>query len=331
MDGGVDTINDLGSFLEPPGWVHQLVRGEDRGEWLAVTPQVAVRTVACREFSIVSARVSGAVRMSALQLQRVTVAAYDSIATQLASMSAGHAVRIWNFIPRILAPLGDLPHRYMVFNAGRFAVYTKWYASVDEVRRCAVTASGVGHFGEDLLVHCLAASRPGRPLENPRQVPSSGYSDRYGPMPPCFARATCLRLSGDRDVLLVAGTASVTGEDTIHPANLAAQAEEIFLNLAAIVGCAEGIQPEACINGHYDELLDQFRKLRVYVVRPSDVGKIRNIVEHRFQSLDEVEYVHARLCRPDLLMEIEGVADVRRLAELGASNGWRADRVPATT
>ena len=268
--------------------------------------------------------------MSALQLQEAIVVAYDSIAGRLSGMSAGHAVRIWNFIPRILAPVGELPHRYMAFNAGRFAVYTKWYRSVDEVRRCAVTASAVGHFGDDLLVHCLAATQPGRPLENPRQIPSYRYSDRYGPMPPCFARATRLRLRGDRDVLLVAGTASVTGEDTIHAADLPAQVEEVFLNLAALVGRAEGVGLEACTNGQCSELLDRFRNLRVYVVRWRDVGRIRTIVERRFPSLEEVEYVHVRLCRPDLLLEIEGVADVRRPAE-PVGNGSRTAYVSATS
>ena len=322
-DGGVGTINDLGAFLEPPRWASQLIQGEGRGEWSKVAPQIAVRTVACQDFAMVSARVVGAVRMSALQLQQATIVAYESIASQLAEMSAAHAVRIWNFIPRILEPLGDLPHRYMAFNAGRFAVYTKWYESIAGVRRCAVTASGVGHGGDDLLVHCLAASRPGRPLENPRQTPSYRYSDRYGPMPPCFARALCLRLPNDREVLLVGGTASVTGEDTVHPANPAAQADETFLNLAAIVGCAEGIGAEVCINGHCTELLDRFRTLRVYVVRQRDVGEIRTIVERRFPSLDDVEYVRACLCRPDLLVEIEGFAELRQLASTGVGNECR--------
>ncbi len=323
-------MNDLASFLEPPGWARQLVRGEDRSEWREVAPSIAVRTVTSGEFAFVSARVSGAVRMSALRIQQATVAAYDSIASQLAGLSANHAVRIWNFIPRILAPLGELPHRYMAFNAGRFAVYTTWYRTIDEVRRRAATASAVGHSGEDLLVHCLAANRPGRSLENPRQIPSYGYSDRYGPMPPCFARATCLRFPGDRDVVLVGGTASVTGEDTIHSADLPAQVEEIFLNLAALVGCAEGVPVDACMNGHCSELLERFRNLRVYVVRRRDVGQIRNIVERRFRSLDGVEYVHADLCRPDLLLEIEGVADVRRLAEPAAGNGRHTGRGLAT-
>ena len=146
-------------------------------------------------------------------------------------------------------------------------------------------------------------------------------------MPPCFARALCLRLPNDREVLLVGGTASVTGEDTVHPTNPAAQADETFLNLAAIVGCAEGIGAEVSINGHCTELLDRFRKLRVYVVRQRDVGEIRTIVERRFPSLDDVEYVRACLCRPDLLVEIEGVAELRQLASTGVGNGYR---VPTT-
>ena len=39
-------------------------------------------------------------------------------------------------------------------------------------------------------------------MENPRQTPSYRYSERYGPSPPCFARATLAALSPDDEEYL---------------------------------------------------------------------------------------------------------------------------------
>src|SRR6187455_2321525 len=106
--------------------------------------------------------------------------------------------------------------RYMVFNAGRFAALEELHGGRGELERSVASATGVGHKGEDLHVHCLATRAGGRAVENPRQVPAYRYSTRYGPVPPCFARATEVASYGSR-TLLVAGTSAVQGEDSTHP------------------------------------------------------------------------------------------------------------------
>ena len=47
----------------------------------------------------------------------------------------------------------------------------------------------------DLMIDALSAASPGIAVENPRQIPSYRYARRYGPRPPCFARATLLSAS----------------------------------------------------------------------------------------------------------------------------------------
>ena len=37
------------------------------------------------------------------------------------------------------------------------------------------------------VIHCLAADRPGAAVNNPRQVAPYHYSQRFGPLPPCFS------------------------------------------------------------------------------------------------------------------------------------------------
>ena len=80
----------------------------------------------------------------------------------------------------------------MVFNGGRFAACEHWHGSPNDFDHTLASASGVGVLGRALAIHCLAADDAGEPVENPRQVPAYKYSRRYGPRPPCFARATRL-------------------------------------------------------------------------------------------------------------------------------------------
>src|SRR5690606_8127364 len=123
--------------------------------------------------------------------------------------------------------------RYMIFNAGRYAAYTQWN-DCRGLPSDIATASGVGHTGTDLFVHCLAGRVCGIPVENPRQIPAWKYSQQYGPFPPSFTRATLLR-DKEIDRLFVGGTASICGERSRHFANLKQQTRETLLNLAAVI------------------------------------------------------------------------------------------------
>jgi chorismate lyase/3-hydroxybenzoate synthase len=222
-------------MTNPPRWVRELMNGHD-AEWQPVTTEIAVRTVDAGMYALVSAVVGNAVSLDADQLEHQTSKVYELIGNRLCTCNSGHPVRVWNFIPGILEPLGDLKHRYMAFNAGRFRAYASWFEGADAFDRAVPTASGVGHSHQDLVVHCLAAQMPGQPIENPRQVPSYRYSSRWGPLPPCFARATRIEMAANgHPWLLVGGTASVRGEETVYPDDLAGQAEETLQNLTALV------------------------------------------------------------------------------------------------
>jgi len=165
----------------------------------------------------------------------------------------------------------------------------------------------VGTWGEDLVLFCLAAEAPGTPNENPNQVPAYRYSRKFGPLPPCFARSTLVRAAGV-SLLLVGGTASIRGEESMHVGHLELQAEETLRNLAALVRSAFGG------DGTDSDLecgvwLDRLRELRVYHPRLADRGQILTLIQERFRCLKRVELIRAELCRPELLVEIEGVAE----------------------
>ncbi len=292
----------------PPDWVVELT-GPLEGSWQTADGGYSFRLHDAGQLAIASVQVPSVISCDATALRRVTTAAYTTIAELLRSCRARYPVRLWNLIPGILDPLDDQPHRYMAFNAGRYEAYLQWFETEQRFCREVPTASGIGYPGPDLLIHCLAAELPGQPVENPRQVASYCYSKRYGSLPPCFARATRITTpDGQAEWLLVGGTASVKGEETVHSDDLRSQCAETFSNLASLVS-AKVSQDEATDPAVLRQLA-AYRHLRVYYVQQHDLPIISQLVESSFTGLDSLEYLQAELCRPRLLVEIEGVAEL---------------------
>jgi enamine deaminase RidA (YjgF/YER057c/UK114 family) len=282
--------------LAPPPWAARLVAGAAQ-RLVARADSVAVTVHDAGRFTLATARVGGASALDDPSFERCTAEAYRALADVVRARPARHPLRFWNHIPAIRR--SDQPglDRYMVFNAGRYAACSDWFGSPDAFDRLLPTASAVGHDGHDLVVHALAGEEGGVAVENPRQVPSYRYSRRFGPRPPCFARGTSVRWheSGGATIL-VGGTASIRGEDSVHRGDLRAQAHETFENLGALVRSAGAPG------------LGSFESLRVYYVHAADRDAITRTVAEAFPHLRDVEYVTADLCRPELLVEIEGVA-----------------------
>jgi chorismate lyase/3-hydroxybenzoate synthase len=156
----------------------------------------------------------------------------------------------------------------------------------------------------------LATDAAGAAVNNPRQVAPYHYSQRFGPLPPCFARATRVASSG---LLLVGGTASVRGEDSVHIDDLVSQCRETYVNLAALVSAAVGKKLTPSVK--LPRLLSAFRDLRVYHSDRVHAREIEQSVRTSFPNLGRLEMLHADLCRAELLVEIEGIADLSELKE----------------
>jgi chorismate lyase/3-hydroxybenzoate synthase len=247
--------------------------------------------------------VTGARALDVLTFQQAVMDAFAAVFDQLAPAGAVHPVRFWAFVPDIHARLEPDLDRYMVFNAARFAAYSAWYGGRDTFPRALATASAVGTSGEDLVLHCLAAETAGQPVENPRQVPAYRYSRRFGPLPPCFARATLVRPRGSAPLLMVGGTASIRGEQSMYVGDLAAQVEETLANLASVASAATGgDEPDGAA-------LARYRHLRAYHRRPEDREEVERRLSAAFPALASLELLSAELCRPELLVEVEGLAD----------------------
>ncbi|MEM9882067.1 MAG: Rid family hydrolase [Planctomycetota bacterium] len=273
------------------------------------------RTAYGSRFAHAEARVAGADRLDDLQLQHAAAEAYRLIRRALQDGPAQHPVRFWNFIPGIVDAAADARlDRYMVFNAGRYAALADWFHAGDREQLAPhiATATGVGHPDADLVVHALADRHPGTPVENPRQRAAYRYSKAYGPLPPCFARATVVDLDafppldlgpgradhGGRCVL-VGGTSSIVGESSVHAGDVAAQTHETLDNIDALLRHA-GAHGVATL-----------KAVRVYVVDPAYLDTVTRVIDDRLKHLaQQPDLVLAPLCRRDLGVEIEGLARV---------------------
>ena len=284
-----------------------------------------VSVVTTDRLAVLSTTITAARAMAANALRAHVADAYIAIGGALTALKRV-PIRFWNFVPGPGDPMGGGLDRYMVFNAGRFDGYTQWLcpsdvsrrgapsANADLSRRSAVsaeadlfgqllpTASAVGVITDDLVICCLASDTRGTPVENPRQKPAYTYSPRYGPMPPCFSRATIAELNGQRR-LLVGGTASIVGEDSAHVDDVHAQLEETLRNIAALIDAAAS---QAESGGALTRLLD----LRAYCARGEDAAMIHRVLAARCPRAERIELTIARVCRPELLVEIEGVAEL---------------------
>lgn len=301
------TIDDA----RPPSWVGELHGLASTTPAERARDNFTLRLAASDSYSQIEVSFGDVPAMDILTFQQTVAEAYRNIFELLGSLPTPYPVRFWAFIPAIHGDMGAGLDRYMAFNAGRFAAYSAWYGGREALSHSVATGSAVGFGRERLVLHCLAAAEPGAPLENPRQVPAYNYSRRYGPLPPCFARATRIAdRHGEGHRLLVGGTASIRGEDSLHVTDLGGQVRETLANLASLVCFACGGDQAKGGEPALEAWLPRFRELRIYRPRRADADRILDLVLPGFTGVSRVELLEAELCRAELLVELEGVAEI---------------------
>lgn len=151
-----------------------------------------------------------------------------------------------------------------------------------------------------LCIYFLAAKTPGLTIENPRQVSAYNYPTQYGPRSPSFSRALVKRW-GAATALFLSGTASITGHESRHVGALVAQVEESIENLKTLIHAA------ADSAGVNFELSQPCSILKAYLRHADDYSTVKDILNRRLGDENRVLYLHADLCRNELLFEIDGI------------------------
>jgi hypothetical protein len=263
---------------------HGCVRFASEGEWL----------YGCAEVD--DASVGG--------MQAAGRRAYADVFEVLARSASPHPLRLWNYFPAINADGGGA-ERYRQFNVGRQQAFLDAGRSAFDG---APAACALGTPGGPLRVYFLAGRRPPLPIENPRQVSAYRYPEAYGPRSPTFSRAALAELDATRTALFISGTASIVGHATLHAGDVRRQTAESLANIAAVRAVAAeraGLPfPAEALN------------YTLYVRVAADLAAVREVFEQSIGAAQpaarEAIYLHADICRADLLVEIEAHGISRR-------------------
>jgi enamine deaminase RidA (YjgF/YER057c/UK114 family) len=234
-------------------------------------------------------------------LLRATMTAYQEIFDVLTETRHGHLIRVWNYLPEINRET-DGDERYRHFNSARQTAFrNSGRSTVGSVPAASALGSPAG---SPISIYFLAARRPPKMIENPRQTSAYYYPPKFGTSSPIFSRACVLSESSGTN-LFVSGTASIVGHETIHHGDVGAQTRETLVNINALLDEANRVVGSA----HYS--LDEL-KFKVYVRRASDLGAIASALSATLHASASIVYLQADVCREDLLVEIEATGEARR-------------------
>jgi chorismate lyase/3-hydroxybenzoate synthase len=235
-------------------------------------------------------------RSEAEALQRATEIAYQEIFDLLDDTAHPHVIRIWNYLPNINRQTGG-DERYRHFNSARQMAFRK---SGRATMGTVPAASALGSpAGSPLSIYFLAARRPPKMIENPRQTSAYHYPPKFGRHSPIFSRA-CIWGESGGGRLFVSGTASIVGHETIHRGDVIAQTRETIVNIGALLEQANRLV------GSSRYSLDGL-KLKVYLRNSSDLPDVEATLAELLQPAASIVYLQADVCREDLLVEIEAV------------------------
>ncbi len=234
-------------------------------------------------------------------------------------LSSAHAsfrdvARVWLYQGNITEEEASGIERYRELNRAR----TDFFENIDfrsnpladasRDRSIYPASTGIGTLGHGLVTGCLALQTDRKDvrllsLENPGQTSAFDYPKEYSRKSPKFSRAMALRI-GDHLTTWISGTASIVDAATVHPGDPARQTEQTLDNIEKLIA------PENFARhgwGDAGASLRDLAKVRVYVKRPEDYEICRAVCERRLGATPAI-YAQADVCRPDLLVEIEGVA-----------------------
>ena len=289
--------------------------GVGRGTEGEVIERDSEHLVIVRHHGVTWAHCSGiAPQTSATGVYAHSINAFERMRDILAGRGIRYdqVFRTWLYLGDIVGPEGDT-QRYKELNRARTDFY-EGMAFIDErlaegAKRPVYPAStGIGMSDSDVVMGCIAISTDRDdvvflPLENPLLTSAFDYGKRYSPASPKFCRAMAV-VAGDCATILVSGTASIVASETKFIGDAVGQTGQTLDNIEALI--SEDNFARSGMAG-LGATLDGLAYVRVYIKHREDYEKVRDACEKRLGELPTV-YAIADVCRPDLLVEMEGVA-----------------------
>ena len=222
-------------------------------------------------------------------------------------------VRQWNYIENITG-ISEGIQNYQLFNDARSA----FYGSADW-RNGYPAATGIGCSAGGVTVSVYAvkdAEKISKPINNPIQVPAHKYSEKVlkegrdvVKTTPKFERA---RLLGD--TVFISGTAAIKGEKSEISTDPRLQSEAAIDVIEHLV--APGNIFPGCPRF-------RFEAIRVYIKREEDIPAIVSTISNHWKDVP-MFFLMADICRPELLLELEGIGTTRRFLECCCTDAGEA-------
>lgn len=225
--------------------------------------------------------------------------AYSSILNFINKKEFPHLIRIWNYFPEINTII-DSVERYQSFCVGRYAAYQ----NVTEFERTLPAATAIGSHGKDFIIYFIATTKGGVQVENPRQISAYHYPQKYSPKSPSFARAT-LKHWSSVTYFFISGTASIVGHETLHEENVLIQLEETLKNIEALVTTVRDTHQQPIHD------ITDLSLMKVYIRNPEHYNMIQEALSQRMGKNVAIIYLQGDICRSNLLLEIEAVAEFK--------------------
>lgn len=230
--------------------------------------------------------------------------AFESLGMLLksADFQVNSIVRQWNYLQYIIGFEGER-QKYQEFNDVRSDFYAHHFD-----KSGFPAATGIGTKQGGILIEFVAVKSEQiitKPVDNPEQISAHHYSENVLVGEECsvkttpkFERARYFQLF-DKKLIFISGTASIVGEKTVGVGDAEKQTEITIQNIQRLY--SDTILEKLSTK----KLNPKYGHARVYVKNRKDFPVIKKTFKKYFGKL-QVVYIIADICRPDLLVEIEG-------------------------
>jgi enamine deaminase RidA (YjgF/YER057c/UK114 family) len=224
-------------------------------------------------------------------------------------MDFSNVVRQWNYIENIVGFTGK-SQNYQIFNDIRSEYYSK-----SKFDHGYPSATGIGMDAGGIIVDFIAVREKNNttiiPIKSPVQSDAHQYSKdviafnekviKSAETTPKFERAKAM-VFDNKCLLFISGTAAIKGQISAEKDSAAAQTKLTIENIFHLV-TTENLYKHNFYNAK-SKVKPAF--FRVYVKNAPDFNSVRATCEKMIHNVPVI-YVKADICRPELLVEIEGV------------------------
>tara|TARA_B100001559_G_C16396682_1_gene573800 strand:- start:114 stop:1064 length:951 start_codon:yes stop_codon:yes gene_type:complete len=203
-------------------------------------------------------------------------------------------VKIWHYIPELLKTYPDKKTNYSLLCKSREMIYKKYYQN-----QSYPAATVIGIEGKKILIYFFAVKcNFYKTIENKRQVSSYNYPQKIFQEKPMFSRAVEFSTNSlKNNKIVISGTASIIGYESMHNEDILSQLEESIKNYKTFL--------------EIDKNTSNICRVYISKKEKENFYLVNNKLEN-YLGIDQFILIYGDICRSELLIEIEGISDVKK-------------------